>query len=163
METKGNGESSFKVFDWLYFVLSSLQFPVWKSLGVTALCGAGLLYYFNREHERIHQQRKRLEVSGVIGKPKLGGHLFLTDYNGATFDSSKLNKFMLVYFGFTHCPDVCPEELDKMSAIMRILEEQKDGVNKVLPVFVTIDPQRDGPSQIKEYLKGTTALLHTCG
>jgi cytochrome oxidase Cu insertion factor (SCO1/SenC/PrrC family) len=61
---------------------------------------------------------EKLEVAGAVGTPKLGGPIKLTDQNGNLFDSTTLGKFMLVYFGFTHCPDVCPEELDKMSDIM---------------------------------------------
>lgn len=58
----------------------------------------------------------------MVGTPKLGGPLQLTDHNGAPFDSSKLqNTFTLVYFGFTHCPDICPEELDKMTGIINIV------------------------------------------
>lgn len=58
----------------------------------------------------------------MVGAPKLGGPLQLTDHNGEAFDSSQLqNKFMLVYFGFTHCPDICPEELDKMSSIIDLV------------------------------------------
>lgn len=99
-----------------------------------------------------------MEMSGVSGAPRLGGHLQLVDQEGRPFDSATLNKFMLVYFGFTHCPDICPEELDRMTEIIKSVEVegQKLGVpsDMVVPVFVTIDPTRDGPAQMKEYLKG---------
>lgn len=62
------------------------------------------------------------EAAGAVGTPKLGGPLQLTDQHGNPFDSTKLkDKFLLVYFGFTHCPDVCPEELDRMGVIMNII------------------------------------------
>lgn len=55
-----------------------------------------------------------------------------------------------VYFGFTHCPDICPEELDKMAIMF-------DNVEKEIPgglngIFVTCDPARDGPQELKKYL-----------
>ena len=54
-----------------------------------------------------------------------------------------------VYFGFTHCPDICPEELDKMSAMIDLVHLSH---RSLLPIFVTCDPARDTPSVIKSYL-----------
>lgn len=91
---------------------------------------------------------------GVVGTPKLGGPLKLIDQDGKPFDSEVLKKHMLVYFGFTHCPDVCPEELDKMSSIIQLLEKDKGLQGQVVPILVTVDPERDGPAEMKAYLKG---------
>lgn len=55
-----------------------------------------------------------------------------------------------VYFGFTHCPDICPEELDKMAIMFDIVEKQFPG--QLNGVFVTCDPARDGPAELKKYL-----------
>lgn len=58
----------------------------------------------------------------MVGTPKIGGPIQLTDQNGEPFDSNTLkNSFMIVYFGFTHCPDICPEELDKISKVMGLV------------------------------------------
>lgn len=55
-----------------------------------------------------------------------------------------------VYFGFTHCPDICPEELDKMAIMFDIVDKEiPGGLNGV---FVTCDPARDGPEEMKQYL-----------
>jgi len=66
---------------------------------------------------------ERLEAATEIGTAKIGGRIELTDHNGSPFDSEKLKNthFQLVYFGFTHCPDVCPEELDKISKTIELL------------------------------------------
>ena len=56
-----------------------------------------------------------------------------------------------VYFGFTHCPDICPEELDKM-AIMIDMVKEKCGDDVLLPIFITCDPARDTPAVMKTYL-----------
>jgi protein SCO1/2 len=55
-----------------------------------------------------------------------------------------------MYFGFSHCPDICPEELDKMARMYDIVEAKMPG--RITPVFVTADPQRDTPPVIKQYL-----------
>lgn len=58
----------------------------------------------------------------MVGTPKIGGPLQLIDQNGNPFNSNDIkDKFMLVYFGFTHCPDICPEELDRMGKIIEII------------------------------------------
>jgi protein SCO1/2 len=64
----------------------------------------------------------KLEAAGTVGTPKIGGPLQLFDQNGNPFNSNDIkDKFMLVYFGFTHCPDICPEELDRMGKIIEII------------------------------------------
>lgn len=60
---------------------------------------------------------------------------------------------MQVYFGFTHCPDICPDELDKMAAIIDKVREATKGEDVFLPVFITCDPARDSPEVLGAYLK----------
>lgn len=55
-----------------------------------------------------------------------------------------------VYFGFTHCPDICPDELDKMARMYDLVEEKRPGA--LTPVFITCDPARDKPEVLKSYL-----------
>ena len=55
-----------------------------------------------------------------------------------------------VYFGFSHCPDICPEELDKMATMFDIVEAKAPG--SLAPVFITCDPARDDPKILKSYL-----------
>ncbi len=54
-----------------------------------------------------------------------------------------------MYFGFTHCPDICPEELDKMGSAVDLL-----GKEEVMPVFVSVDPARDSVEQVRKYITG---------
>lgn len=56
-----------------------------------------------------------------------------------------------VYFGFTHCPDICPEELDKMAQMIDLVKESCGNIMR--PIFITCDPARDTPAVNKEYLK----------
>ncbi|KAK4219097.1 protein SCO1, mitochondrial [Rhypophila decipiens] len=122
----------------------------WKSGVLFVLTGAGLLYYFEQEKERM--QRKRVaEAAKGVGRPKVGGPFELIDQDGKPFSDKDLKgKYSLVYFGFSHCPDICPEELDKMAKMFDLVQTERPGA--LLPVFVTCDPARDDPKVLKEYL-----------
>ncbi|NWR00175.1 SCO2 protein, partial [Paradoxornis webbianus] len=61
-------------------------------------------------------------------------------------------RWVLLYFGFTHCPDVCPEQLERLSRAVRLLEAQP-GLPPVQPVFVTVDPERDDAAALARYLR----------
>jgi cytochrome oxidase Cu insertion factor (SCO1/SenC/PrrC family) len=87
-----------------------------------------------------------------IGKPLVGGAFHLTDHNGKDFSAEDLKgKYSLVYFGFTHCPDICPEELDKMAGMIDAVKE-KHGEGVMRNVFISCDPARDTPEVIRRYL-----------
>ena len=73
------------------------------------------------------------------------------DHNGVPkTDASLINgsTFGLVYFGFTHCPDICPSELVKLSKVVAALDETEQFKSRVLPIFITVDPARDGIAQV---------------
>ncbi|KAH6651831.1 SCO1/SenC-domain-containing protein [Truncatella angustata] len=122
----------------------------WKAGLLFVGTSAGLVYYFEYEKERM--QRKRIaEATKGVGTPKVGGDFDLVDQDGKPFTSADLKgRYSLVYFGFSHCPDICPEELDKMARMFDLVEAETPGA--VLPVFVTCDPARDTPNVLKEYL-----------
>ncbi|KAI0850739.1 SCO1 protein [Daldinia vernicosa] len=122
----------------------------WKAGLLFVLTSAGLVWYF--EHEKQRMQRKRLaEATKGVGRPKVGGDFDLIDQDGKPFSSRDLKgRHSLVYFGFTHCPDICPEELDKMARMFDLVEEKLPGA--LTPVFVTCDPARDDPKVLKSYL-----------
>jgi protein SCO1 len=90
----------------------------------------------------------RAEPAG--GTASVGGPYTLTDQNGALrSDRDFRGRWVLLYFGYTFCPDVCPTTLAKMSAALGKLGPQAD---RFVPVFITIDPERDTPSVLKTYL-----------
>ncbi|KAH3987800.1 hypothetical protein HBH69_024010 [Parastagonospora nodorum] len=112
--------------------------------------GAGLWAYFTYEKERMARKRIADQTKG-IGKPKVGGPFQLVDQDGNAFTSDDmLGKYSLVYFGFTHCPDICPDELDKMALMYDKVVEQCGRV--LLPIMITCDPARDEPKVLKDYL-----------
>lgn len=87
----------------------------------------------------------------TTGNALVGGPFALTDHTGKRVtDKDYAGKIMLVFFGFTHCPDICPSGLQVMSAA---LEKLGDKANSIQPLFVTFDPARDTPEKLAAYLK----------
>lgn len=85
------------------------------------------------------------------GKALVGGPFTLTDQTGKRVSEKDfLGRNMLVFFGFTHCPDICPSGLQVMSAALAKLG---DKAKDVVPVFITLDPERDTPEKLGDYLK----------
>ncbi|KAK3105215.1 hypothetical protein FSP39_019975 [Pinctada imbricata] len=101
--------------------------------------------YLEVGQERIRQRTK------ALGKAALGGDWELVDHNGQTRSNKDWHgKWVLLYFGFTHCPDICPEELEKLVEVVDAIDEEKSAPN-IYPLFVTVDPLRDTPKAMKEY------------
>ena len=87
---------------------------------------------------------------GVPGASAIGGPFSLIDQNGkAITDKDMKGKPFLVFFGYTHCPDVCPTTLFEVSEMMRALGKDAD---RTQALFVTVDPERDTPAAMKDYL-----------
>ena len=85
------------------------------------------------------------------GKALIGGPFTLVDQNGKTVtDQDFRGRYMLVSFGFTHCPDVCPAELQVMSAA---LDELGPKAHQVVPIFITLDPERDTQEAMGAFVK----------
>jgi protein SCO1/2 len=89
------------------------------------------------------------DLGGGQGAGAIGGPFALTAQDGCTVTNADLERRpFLVFFGYTHCPDLCPATLNEISAIFREL-----GANaKVAALFITIDPERDTPAVLKAYL-----------
>jgi protein SCO1/2 len=84
------------------------------------------------------------------GVARIGGPFQLMDQDGvARRDSDFRGRYLLIYFGYSHCPDVCPTTLSDIAGAYDRLGARK---TKVVPVFVTLDPGRDTPKVIKTYL-----------
>jgi len=89
-------------------------------------------------------------VSKVAQPAAIGGPFQLTDQNGkAVTDKNLKGKPTLIFFGYTHCPDVCPTSLFEISEVLRAMGKDADKVNAV---FISVDPERDTPATMKEYL-----------
>ncbi|HJD61573.1 MAG TPA: SCO family protein [Rickettsia endosymbiont of Columbicola hoogstraali] len=118
-------------------------------IGVSLLIGVGALYLLLS----LSTPEKPLagQVNIYEDNAEIGGDFELIDQNGEIFSSDELKgKLSLIYFGFTSCPDICPTSLNKITKAVEILSENKIDI---VPVFITIDPSRDTPAVLKEYLK----------
>ena len=83
--------------------------------------------------------------------PPFGGELSLKSHAGTPFSlSSVRGSFVLMFFGFTHCPEVCPLGLKKMSDVLDLLP--KSSADRLAPIFITVDPLRDTSSVLASYL-----------
>ncbi|WP_298158189.1 SCO family protein [Brevundimonas sp.] len=86
----------------------------------------------------------------ATGQPSVGGPFQLVNQDGAAVDQTLLDgKWSLVFFGFTYCPDFCPTTLTSLEATRTLLGADADNLQIV---FVSIDPERDTPQALKDYL-----------
>ena len=110
--------------------------------------GAGLWAATWWREQASPQQSVGVAVPGGV---ELGGQFTLVAPDGhSVTDADYRGQFMLVYFGYTFCPDVCPTELQAVAASLALLGDQ---AKRVAPIFITIDPERDTPKAMGEYTK----------
>ena len=86
----------------------------------------------------------------IAAPAAIGGPFQLTDQSGAVVTEQSLQgRPTLIFFGFTHCPDVCPTSLFEISEVLRAMGKDADSVNAY---FISVDPERDNPATMKDYL-----------
>ena len=85
---------------------------------------------------------------------RIGGAFTLTDQNGqAVTERAFAGKYRIMYFGYTFCPDVCPTDVQAIGAAVKKLETSDPALAaKIVPVFVTVDPARDTPAVLKQFV-----------
>jgi len=109
---------------------------------IGAIAGAGALLVANP------QGGQPVQSSGAA---LIGGPFSLVGADGKPVtDRDFRGRYMLIFFGFTHCPDICPAELQ---VIAQALEQLGDKAKTVVPIFITLDPERDTPQAMADYVK----------
>jgi protein SCO1/2 len=95
------------------------------------------------------------ELQGILRpEPKPLQAFELVDQYRQPFGLERLTgKWSLVFFGYTYCPDICPTTLSTLSGVAKRLQDDPQGLDDVQVVFVSVDPQRDTPEVIEDYLK----------
>ena len=92
------------------------------------IAGGGLVWYVNQQRTLNEEARKKSGTKSV-GTPDLGGPFHLTDHNGKKCtDKDYVGKWLMIYFGFTFCPDICPDELDKLTEALNRLGKGKSEI-----------------------------------
>ncbi|RNF26298.1 cytochrome c oxidase assembly factor, partial [Trypanosoma conorhini] len=121
--------------------------------GVGLLC-AGTLWYGSRQANRRYfgsEGSARVNVE-TRGRPALGGPFVLVKTDGEPVTQAEfLGSWTFFYFGFTHCPEICPVELNRMSKVVDAVRARRPK-DRILPLFVSCDPRRDSLEAIAEYL-----------
>lgn len=120
---------------------------------VTVLFGGGILgvWWFVDMEKRQKLQQQRMEQLRQVALGQ--GTFSLLDHQGQRRTKQDfLGRWVLLYFGFTHCPDICPDELDKMSAVVSALDGDAS-LPPVQPLFITVDPERDDVPALARYIK----------
>jgi len=110
---------------------------------VAALAG-GLLW---------HQSKMVPGLGKIVtsGRADVGGPFRLIDHNGKTVTEADFRgRYMLIYFGYSFCPDVCPTTLAVMA---QALEKLGGKAQRIVPILITIDPERDTPQVLNDYVK----------
>jgi len=121
----------------------------WRSVVLLVVVGGATVIFLRFQHE------KRMNTVKVetIGTPMLGGPFSLIDDEGRRVTSESLKgEYVLLYFGFTHCPDICPSELKKMEQALNQFESSHPNT-RIIPLFISIDPRRDTPQRLRTYKK----------
>jgi len=131
----------------------------WRELIIWAITGCGIvaLYYGIQrleEHKtRSTEKEKEINHKRKIGNATVGGPLAgLRDHNGnVVTEKTFLGKWIILYFGFCHCPDICPDKMEMLSDAVKTINAMDD-VPNLLPLFITVDPRRDTEEHIRKYL-----------
>ncbi|MAU99063.1 MAG: SCO family protein [Fulvimarina sp.] len=120
-----------------------IQTGLWAVVALVA--GALVFTYFN------------LSRQGSAGDAPYGTPFTLTDQNGESFSSAKLaGEPYALFFGYTHCPDVCPTTLYELASHQDAIEKAGHDFRVV---FVTVDPERDTPGVLKEYVEAVSPKI----
>ena len=119
--------------------MRQLRIILWIAVAMALVAGGFLL---------LRKPAQRPPVQS-IELSSMGGPFTLVGSNGQPFSSAKLNgKPYVIFFGFTHCPDVCPTTLARLG---KLRQQLRAGEQPFEILFVTVDPERDGPSEVGKY------------
>lgn len=129
-------------------VLKWIRYGAWAGVVLVAFVGAAILLGWWQVDGPGRSLAGRAAVQGV---PAIGGPFTLVDQTGRTVtDADYRGRPMAVFFGFTHCPEVCPTTLVQMASLTGKIGAAADRLQILL---ITVDPERDTPQQLALYLQ----------
>lgn len=116
------------------------------AIALALLCALGALVLWAVQAPRAPQ--------GPLAGAALGGPFTLVDQDGRTVTEKDFaGRYMLVYFGYTYCPDICPLDVQDLAKGLKLFEAKDPArAAKVVPIFITVDPERDTPAVLKEFV-----------
>lgn len=122
-------------------------------IALIAVVAAGLLAFALVKGARLLTGTEPSRTGAIVATSEagLGGAFTLTDSNGkAVTNADFRGRFMLIYFGYSFCPDICPTELQTLG---RALDALGPRAARITPVFITVDPARDTPASLKPFVR----------
>lgn len=129
-----------------------LSKPVLFAIGIVA---CALVAFAAVKGVRLIQDKPQQASGGIIinaAGGDVGGPFTLVNHDGETVtDEAFRGRYMLIYFGYSFCPDVCPTELQAMGRALDRLDPET--ARKIVPVFISVDPARDTPEELAKYVE----------
>jgi protein SCO1/2 len=125
--------------------MKNVRYVLWA---LVALAFIGFII-LNLPKKEVAEVSEIMPVAGF----NQGSHFTLTDQNGDIFNSEveiAEGEYALIFFGFTHCPVICPTELQKMAVVLDALPD--DIAGRITPIFITVDPERDTVGAMQAYV-----------
>jgi protein SCO1/2 len=120
-----------------------------KRVGVAAALIGAMVLILVLYHPAFRPQPPGVTQVEGAGTVSIGGPFTLRDPDGNIVTETNLKgRYSLVFFGFTHCPDICPLTLQNVT---QALNDAGEAANAVQPVFITVDPERDTPEAMRAY------------
>ncbi|KAF6768837.1 hypothetical protein AHF37_06366 [Paragonimus kellicotti] len=117
-------------------------------IGFSCLVAGGALYMAND----LAAEKKKAAKS--YGTPSIGGDFNLIDHTGKRCTlASFRGKWLLIYFGFCRCPDICPEQIERLVEISDRIALTGNTKQQLVPIFLSVDYERDTPDVVAEYVK----------
>jgi cytochrome oxidase Cu insertion factor (SCO1/SenC/PrrC family) len=133
-----------------FSMTGTLRIVRWTALGLIVLLAAGIAALELRPRGVPATENVSAGTVGVPEGVAIGGAFHLIDDKGRTVtDAGYRGRWMLVFFGYSNCPDECPLTLQKMATALATLGPLAD---KIAPLFITVDPERDTPARLTSYL-----------
>ena len=138
-------------------LVDSMEHPGWNlvALAIMSIGIVGTVVSMRLRRERFRFDPKMREVKSIDidGGVSIGGPFSLVDADGKRWTNEDFKgKWLWIYFGFTNCPDVCPQEMAKMTRCITQVDKRV-GPDYWQPLFISIDAKRDTPAAVQEYLK----------
>lgn len=119
---------------------------IFGALMVVALATT-VMISMNEDQNRLAQVQDKV----TTGQASIGGDFSLVDHNNKKRTSKDFQgKYMMVYFGYTFCPDICPTGLSSMTEALEMVGPLRD---KIQPLFITVDPERDTVESMATYMQ----------
>lgn len=129
----------------------TLRAPItWAAFGTMMFIGTAITYYY--ENEKKNRMERMFKEVAVTGKPDLGGPFVLVNQDGQPVtDATYRGQYLLIYFGFAHCPDICPSELVRIGKVVDETIKTTGNIYELKPIFISVDPNRDSVGVLNHY------------